>query len=714
MNLIKKAGILATVLIISISASAQKNYVKDADKAFDNFEFYNAIELYKKAYTKIPSNKKALKAQILFKTAECYKEIGDLKNQENYYSKAIKARYEDPIVILYLADAKKKMGKYDEALIEYNNYKAAAPNDPRGDNGVKSCELASKWKNTPTRYKVDNVSMINSKDLDFSPAYADKKFNLLYFTSTREGVTGGSDIDKGTGDVYSDIFETKVDKNGKWSTPTPVVGPINTKYNDGTAIVSKKGMNLYYTRCEEDKNKIINCQLWMSVKKGNNWDEPMKLPFSTDSFNFRHPALSPDETILVFSSDMRGSLGKNDLWVCNYDKKKKTWSNPVNLGSEINTTENEGFPFISEDGSLYFASTGQLGMGGYDIFKAEKKGERWGNVQNMQYPINSAGDDFGIIWEGTKNKGYFSSNREGGKGADDIYSFILPPLVFTLDGMIIDCDNKIPIEGVTVKLLGSDGFSEETKTDKAGYYKFDLKENLSYTITTDALTAMKTTKAEKYLNTKDKGNITTVGEEENKVFKKDFCLTPAVTEIRFPLVEYDLDKATLRPEAQDSLNDLYATLIANPTIVIELSAHTDSRADNKYNQKLSQARAQSCVDYLISKGIPAARLVPKGYGESKLKISDAEIAKLKTTEEKEAAHRKNRRTVFKVLRWDYSDPNAPPVEAPKFRPKVSGEEESSEEEAPVEAPKVETPKETPPPAPTPVPNPPKTEPKKPK
>lgn len=703
MNLIKKASILATVLIISISASAQKNFAKDAERAYDNREFYTAIELYKKAYTKIPSNKKALKAEMLYRTAECYRQIGDLKNQENYYSKAIKARFEDPIVILYLADAKKSMGKYDEALIEYNNYKAAAPSDPRGENGVKSCELASKWKNSPTRYKVENVSMINTKEFDFSPAYADKKFNLLYFTSTREGVTGGSDIDNGTGDVYSDIFETKLDKNGKWSTPTPISTPINTKFNDGTAFISKKGTSLYYTRCEQDKNKIVNCQLWLSLKKGNNWDEPTKLPFSTDSFNFRHPALSADETILVFSSDMRNGSGKNDLWVCTYDKKKKEWSSPANLGPEINTNENEGFPFIAEDGTLYYASNGHLGMGGYDIFKAEKKGDRWGNVQNMQYPINSAGDDFGIIFEGAKQKGYFSSNREGGKGSDDIYSFVLPPLIFELNGVVLDCDNKIPIEGVTVKLLGSDGFSEETKTDKAGYYKFTLKEKLSYTISTDALTAMKTVKAEKYLNSKDKGNITTVGEEENKTFNKDFCLTPAVTEIRFPLVEYDLDKATLRPEAQDSLNDLYATLLANPTIVIELSAHTDSRADNKYNQKLSQARAQSCVDYLISKGIPAARLVPKGYGETKLKIKDAEINKLKTTEEKEAAHRKNRRTVFKVLRWDYSDPNAPKVEAPKFRPKVSGEEEGTEgEEAPVEAPK-ETPKETPPPAPTPKP-----------
>ena len=700
MNLLKRATLILALISISINVSAQKNFTKEADKAYDNKEYYSAIELYKKAYTKVPGNKKAQKAEILFKTAQCYKMIGDLKNQEGYYSKAIKANYPDPIAILYLADAKKAMGKYDEALIEYNNYKAKAPNDPRGENGVKSAELSTQWKDKPTRHKIENIAEINSKELDFSPSFADKKYTTVWFTSTREGVTGGENIDQGTGDVYSDVFETKVDKNGKWSTPVPITTVVNTKYNEGTAVVGKKGMNMFFTRCEEDKNKVINCQLWMAAKKGNNWDAPVKLPFSTDSFTFRHPAISADEMTLVFSSDMPGGVGQNDLWMTIFDKKKREWGTPVNLGPSINTAGNEAFPYLHDDGSLYYASNTHIGMGGYDMFKAEKKGEnKWGEPENLKYPLNSAGDDFGIIFEGAKERGYFSSNREGGKGGDDIYSFMLPPLIFTLEGMLTDCENKIPIEGVTVKLLGSDGFSEETKSDKAGYYKFTLKEKLSYTVSTDALTAIKTNFAERYLNSNEKGNVTTVGEEESKTFKKDFCLIPAVTEIKFPAVLYDLDKATLKPESKDSLDDLYATLIENPTIVIELSSHTDSRATDSYNQKLSQARAQSCVDYLISKGIPKERLVPKGYGESRLKIKDAQINKLKTTEEKEAAHAQNRRTVFKVLRWDYSDPNAPKVEAPKIRPKVTGEEESTEEE--------EAPQETPPPAPQPEPEKPK-------
>lgn len=678
---VKQLTAFLALLFISLNVMAQKNYAKDADKAFDNKQYYTAIELYKVAYTKEKNKEK--KATVLFKTGECYRAIGDLKGQENYYNKAIKANYPDPVAHLYLANAKKQQGKYDEALVEYQNYKKDVPSDPRGEDGAKSAELAQKWKDSPTRYKVENVAMINSKELDFSPCYADKKYKTLYFTSTREGVTGGSTVDEGTGKVYSDIFETKVDKNGKWSTPTPLAEPVNTPNNEGSSIVTVKGTTMFYTRCDNEKNQIKKCQLYMAVKKGNNWGDPQKLAFSVDSFAFRHPAINKEENVLVFSSDMPGGQGGYDLWVCTRGKGKNAeWSQPVNLGPSINTSGHEFFPFIHEDGTLYFSSDGHIGMGGLDIFKAEKKGDaQWTNVTNMRAPINSPGDDFGIIFEGTKERGYLSSNREGGKGADDIYSFVLPPLVFKLEGVVTDCKNKVPVENVTVNILGSDGYAQEVKTDKAGYYSVSLQANLSYVVTTDAKTAMKTTYSERYLNSTEKGKVTTVGEEESKTFKKDFCLTPAIGEIRFPAVLYDLDKATLRPESKDSLNFLYQTLIDNPTIVIELSSHTDSRGSDAHNDKLSQARAQSCVDYLVNeKHIPKERLMAKGYGKHKLLITDAEIAKLKTTEEKEAAHQKNRRTVFKVIRWDYSDPNAPKVAPPLIRPKVSGEEVSDSTE----------------------------------
>lgn len=689
---------LAIILFFSTTAVAQKNFSKDADKAYDNQEYFNAIELYKKAYTKI--KKKDEKAHNIFMTAECYRMINDNKQAEAWYIKAIKANYPDPKATLYLADAKKAQEKYNEALIEYNNYKKQVPSDPRGEDGAKSCELAQKWKDAPTRYKVENLAQINTKDPDFCPMYADKKYNKIYFTSMRPGVAGSS-IDPTLGELYSDIFETSMDKNGKWSTPIALTEPVNTKDNEGLTAISKKGDLLIFTRCIVEKNKQMYNQLWSATKKGNSWGDPVKLAFCIDTIKYASPSLSSDGMTLFFSSNMPGGQGDNDIWYSKFDKKSSKWGTPVNLGPGINTAGNDVFPFIHDDGTLYFSSTGHLGMGGLDIFRAEKKGDdQWANVTNMKYPINSAGDDFGIVFEGKKERGYLSSNREGTKGADDIWSFVLPPLLFTIEGDVTDCKYKETIAGVVIKLVGSDGSSVETKTDAAGHYKFAengtaryINPNTSYIITTSVDKELKTTQAPRgFLNSSEKAKETTVGVEEAKTFKHDFCLVPIEKEIRFPDVQYDLGKWDILPQYQDSLNYLYETLMDNPTFVIELSSHTDYRGDDKSNQILSEKRAKSCVDYLISKGIPAARMVPKGYGEKRplevkdasgavqYTLSEAYIKKVtagKSKEEFEALMRKNRRTVFTVLSKDFVDPNAP-KEAPKTEPVKPKTEEDEE------------------------------------
>lgn len=692
---------LAIILFFSTTVVAQKNFSKDADKAYDNQEYFNAIELYKKAYTKI--KKKDEKARNIFMTAECYRMINDNKQAEAWYIKAIKANYPDPKATLYLADAKKAQEKYNEALIEYNNYKKLVPSDPRGEDGAKSCELAQKWKDAPTRYKVENLAQINTKDPDFCPMYADKKYNKIYFTSMRPGVAG-STTDPTNGELYSDIFETSMDKNGKWSTPVALPEPVNTKDNEGLSTISKKGDMLIFTRCLVEKNKQMYNQLWMATKKGNSWGDPVKIAFCIDTLKYASPSLSSDGTTLFFSSNMPGGQGSdnttNDIWYSKYDKKGAKWGTPVNLGPGINTAGNDVFPFIHDDGTLYFASTGHLGMGGLDIFRAEKKGDdQWANVTNMKYPINSAGDDFGIVFEGKKERGYLSSNRENTKGADDIWSFLLPPLLFTIEGDVTDCQFKETVAGVTVRLVGSDGSAVETKTDAAGHYKFAengtaryVNPNVSYNIILSVGPEVKTDQAPRGFiisSEKSKAKETTVGVEEAKTFKHDFCLDPIIKEMRFPEVNYDLGKATLLPESLDSLNFLYQTLLDNPGITIELSSHTDYRGSDPANQKLSEARAKSCFDYLVSKGIPAERITPKGYGEKRpMEVKDSDgkvlytlsqayidkVTKGKPKEEYEAMMRKNRRTVFTVLRKDYVDPNAP-KELPKEQPKPKTEEE---------------------------------------
>lgn len=684
-NLKKLVLTTSAVIAFVFSVNAQKNYLKDADLAYSNHQYFNAIELYKQAYAKV--KKGEAKAKILFKTADSYHEINDLKGAETYYNKAIKAKYADPIALLRLADCLKSQQKYAEAIVEYNNYKKEVPDDVRGENGVKSCELAQQWrdaKNTPeTRIKVENVSLINSKESDFSPAYSDKKYTSLIFTSTRVGGTGGIDLTNGQN--HSDLYETKMDKNGKWSTPTALGTTIVSKMNDASVSVSKKGDVMFLTRCPEAKGKQLKCQLYMCKKQGQTWAEPVALPFNIDSISFGHPSISVSGKVLYFTSRLSGGYGGKDIWMSTYDDKSKTWKEPVNCGPSINTVGDEMFPYIADDDkTLYFSSNYHLGMGGLDIFKAEKdaNGKFTKAPENLKAPMNSAGDDFGIVFEGKKMKGYFSSNRDGGKGSDDVYSFMVPPLFFNLNGTVLSNENNEPVQNALIHLKGSNGDMFEKTTGTDGKYTFKLKENTSYevTVATDKNTVSQSFKLG-FLANQDMGKFTSVDENESKDFIKDFILTPVKAEIHFPAVLYELGKADLKPESKDSLNFLYQTLIDNPGIVIELQAHTDSRGDDAKNQALSEARAKSCVDYLnIEKKIPLERLMSKGWGEKKLLVKDDEINKAKTKEEKEALHQRNRRTVFRILNWDYQDPNAPKSSKPAYKPQVSGEENSEEVE----------------------------------
>src|ERR1051326_7521279 len=337
MKMHKSLSLLVAALFC-VSAFAQKNFYKEAEKKYNAFEYYGAIDLYKAAYKKAP---KKLKPECLWKTAECYRLINDVKQAEIYYQKAIKAKCaEATLAQLYLADMMKMQEKYPEAKNEYQKYVALVPSNKKGTDGVKSCELAQDWKTNPTRYKVENMVQINTKDWDYAPMYAErKKYSTLLFSSTRQGATG--EVDNNVGQNFADIFMTKVDKNGKWSVPTPLPAPVSTKNNEAACVLDEKGQNMYYTRCDVGKNKNLKCQIYGTVKRGQTWDEPTKLPFNVDSFSYGHPALSKDEKIMIFASDLKDSLnpgyGGTDLWYVTWDAKQKKWSDkPINLGPDIN------------------------------------------------------------------------------------------------------------------------------------------------------------------------------------------------------------------------------------------------------------------------------------------------------------------------------------------------------------------------------------------
>jgi peptidoglycan-associated lipoprotein len=398
----------------------------------------------------------------------------------------------------------------------------------------------------------------------------------------------------------------------------------------------------------------------MSRKSENSWSTAQLVPLrnkqSTENSTVGHPAFSPNEDFIIFASDMPGGLGGRDLWLAPFDKASRTAGPAQNLGPEVNTPGDEMFPFVRKDGVLFFASNGHLGMGGLDIFKAEVSGDKkWGNTQNMGAPINSTGHDFSIIWEGDAERGFFTSDRPGGRGMDDLYAFSMPPLLFALEGVVYDKDTQMPVPEAAIKVLGSDGTSFEASTDGSGAFTFDIKGEERY-INPEINYSIEVSKIE-YLVAKDQ--ISTVGLNESTTFLKEYFITFTRPDkaIEFPEVRYAYNKAELQVNeevnSRDSLDFLFRTLVDNPTIIIELQAHTDTRGGDSYNLDLSQRRSQSCVDYLITKGIPTERMSAKGYGETKTRITDAQIAAMNSEEEREAAHQKNRRTEFSVLSFDY-------------------------------------------------------------
>ena len=653
-------------IFVYFSIKAQNSSEKKANEAFNIGEWAKAIDLFKVAYTKTDDDVR--KSEIIFKTAECYRLLNEPKEAEQWFKKAIKIKYPDPLAVLYYADALKMNGSFDEAITQYQEYKRLVPDDPRGDIGVKSCELSSKWMEKPTRYVVENVATFNSKDADFAPVYAKKDFKTIYFSSNRSG-SKGDEINTITGAGFLDLYETSVDKKGKWSTPVPLAGEfINTPDEEGASSVTQKGSFLYFTRCKVVKHSAEACKIYVSTRKGTIWGEATQVPIkgASDTTKIGHPSISADENSLYFSSDLPGGFGENDIWVIKKEKKGGSFGEPINLGPDINSPGNEVYPYIRDNGSLYFSSDYWVGMGGLDIFQADqdKKSGKW-TVKNLQYPINSSADDFGIIFEGKTDKGFFTSSRRGGKGSDDIYSFFLPPLKFTIAGVVKDEASDEIIPGAKVTLKGSDGVVLEQLTDAEGAYKFKLDLNTDY-----ELTASK----DKFLN--GKGNESTKGLDENKDFKTDLYMASAIKPIVLQNINYDYGKWELRPESKVSLDKLVETLNENPQITIELSSNTDFRGKPEQNMVLSQKRAQSVVDYLISTGIEADRLTPVGHGQTVPSIvtkkqaaqysgflhegdilTEEFIKALATVQEQEVAHQFNRRTDFRVLTSNYVSKN---------------------------------------------------------
>lgn len=652
--------ILIGLLTTQLGAQNKSNQFSKADKLFETGDYFKAIDIYKKSYSK--TKKKAAKAEISFKIAECYRLMNMTKEAPSWYKKAITGKYPDTHAVLYYANLLKINGEFDKAKEQYQLYKELVPDDARGSLGIESIEIIKKWTANPSAYIVTELKAFNSKQSDFCAVYSKSSYSEIYFTSTREGSLGNK-TNNASGEKYSSIFVVNQDRKGKWSEPVLLdEGIVNTNFDEGTPNLNKNKVAMYFTRCTKEKGVNSGCKIYYTEKKSQAWIAPTELKILADSsITVGHPAISEDELTLYFVAEMKEGFGGKDIWRVTRARKTDKWGKVENLGGQINTIGNEMFPYVRNDSTLYFSSDGHLGMGGLDIFKATLSKGIW-HLENMKSPINSEADDFGISFKDEANDaGLFSSTRNEKMG-DNIYTFSLPEIKIVLAGLVKDAETGLTLEGAKVSLIGSDGTSMDRVTAQNGSFRFDLSAETDYLLTAEAANYLK-----------GKAEETTSGIEKTTTLNIEILMPPIKKVFELPNIEYAYAKADLSPISMVSLDNLVELLNDNPNITIELGANTDFRGTTEGNETLSQARAQSVVDYLISKGISQKRLIAKGYGESHPKTVDKKIAEihtflkennvldenfinnLQTTTQKEIAHQLNRRTEFRILSTDFKE-----------------------------------------------------------
>jgi peptidoglycan-associated lipoprotein len=648
---------------------SQNRRVERADKAFEMKQYNDAASYYQKAYKKVGRKDRRLGARLIFQTAMCYRLTQDNRRAEANFRRAIRLGYEDPVAILYLADALMQNEKYDEALKEYQKYLEKLPGDFMGERGVASAQMALDLVNPETQYIIEIPRVLNSRQNDFTPSFASNQENALIFASSRDEAIG-KDSDPWTGHKHTSLFISYQDRSGSWGNPVLLdEGPINTEYNEGAPSVNISGTEMFFTRCTRSPDVDMGCRIFSSRLEGSNWSEPSEVVLTRDSLvTVGHPAISPDDLELFFVSDMPGGVGGLDIWVARRRAPGDSFGPPENLGPMVNTPADEVFPYMRENRVLYFSSEGHPGYGGLDIFKTQRDGNNWTQPQNAGLPFNSPGDDFGITFRRRGESGFFSSNRKGSRGYT-IYSFLLPPLEFMISGTVRDEQTKSIITGAVVQLVGSDGTLIQVTTDSRGIYEFGknvVREKTSY----DLLVSK-----ERYFSQRKSESTMAYNRSHN--FVHDFILDPIPeSPIQLPEIRYEFGRWELLPQFKDSLNNLVSILVDNPRIIIELASHTDSRGTDIINDTLSQRRAQAVVDYLVEQGIEPARMRARGYGKrvprtivndisldgfefpAGVVLNDGYINRLPSEAHRDAAHQLNRRTEFSVLSEDFEPPKA--------------------------------------------------------
>ncbi|MFN4233941.1 MAG: OmpA family protein [Bacteroidia bacterium] len=629
-----KQFIILSILFFSVFAKAQSNLQK-ADSAFKYKEYAVAAKLYEKSFKKDVSKEK--KKDVAYLIGESYRYMNNHKEAKKWYDIALNEGLRSFDFFVNYGDILIKNGEYTLADAAYNKALEFKQDDKILKRKIESCIFAQKNNEVNEQYLIINEEVINSPFSEYGLAFYKDK---LIFASTRIE-ENDKRFDTYTGQGFSDYYEAIYDsKKERFINAQKSKGGLNSKFNDGTIAFDDKNNIVYFMQCNGEDGKKETCFILTTSynETTKTWDAGKVFEFDYDKkYSVGHPALANNGNTLYFVSDMPGGQGGKDIWYIQKDALG-LWSKPKNAGKKINTEADEMFPFVYNDSLFYFSSNGHPGYGGLDIFVATIKDKGFSNVQNLKKPINSNTDDFGIILK-SNTQGWFCSNRDGGKGDDDIWQFQLLDIQISATGTIVDSETGKAISKVQVFLKGSDGSFDSTFTNNKGVYTFkDLKTDVKYEVSAHK---------EGYFG--DSKNFNTDGIKKNTVISKktgydlDFGLLKITKkEITIPNIYYDFDKYELKEESKKELDKLVNILQETPQVEIVINSHTDEQGTDEYNLKLSEKRSQSVVNYLIQKGIDAKRLQAKGYGESQPLIKNA-----KTEEE----HAKNRRTTFQVTNY---------------------------------------------------------------
>lgn len=679
-------GLLAAILLLP-GCSVQKK-IKRADRKFAIGEYYTAGDIYKQCYSRLSTKKdRELKGYVAYRQGECYRLINN-QRATNAYNNALRCKYQlkDSTVYLHYAQALQYQGKYKDAIKNYELYLEKHPDSYVAQAGKYACGKIDEWKKQGSRYKTSEAKEFNQKRTsNFAPMFIGSNTDALMFTSNRqEKQKGGTKKLKRpsnvTGQQLFQLYQTRKNAAGEWEDIVLAKGLYGeqggegdqkndsteekggkTNAEMGVCSFSRDGRMMLFTYSKPINGKDLGAKIYSSERASGEWSEAQEVKlFADSSITVGHPALNNTGDTLYFVSDAPGGVGGKDIWFAELEGDE--WINPQPLGPGINTTADEMYPYVHEDGTLYFSSNGQPGYGGLDIFKATRDTTYKDSVVwvifNMGAPFNGIGDDFGITFAGNTQNGFFSSNKGDKKGFDKIYQFWLPEMEFIAEGTVRDEQGE-PIADAKLRIVGSDGTNSRVNARRDGTYKIKLNKEVKYVMLATA---------RGYLNAKEQWD--TKGLKDSKTYTLDFALSPISRPVKMENIFYEFGRWELTQASEKEMDGLIKLLNDNPNITIELSAHTDMKGNEEFNQELSQKRAQACCDYLIKKGIEKERLTPVGYGKSKPVVADKAlnkqypfipvdqaldeefILKLKS-DQQEICNQINRRTEFKVIKTTY-------------------------------------------------------------